>query len=60
MNKIKGVKDESLGVSKKATLNKGNIIREGVNLTSDCYLGKRSYISGPNTSINSAWIGRYC
>jgi len=51
---------DSLSISKDCVFEGDNQVRSGVTISSGCRLGKRTYISGPNTSINSATIGRYC
>lgn len=51
---------DSLNISRDCHFEGENQVRRGVSIGPNCSLGKRSYISGPNTTINSAKIGRYC
>jgi len=51
---------DSLDISRDCYFEGENQVRRGVSIGPNCSLGKRSYISGPNTTINSAKIGKYC
>ncbi|CAH7484674.1 conserved hypothetical protein [Vibrio chagasii] len=55
-----GLHIESNGIDRRAKLHGRNIIRKGVSISGNVEIGKYSYVSGPNTTINSAEIGRFC
>lgn len=51
---------DSLDISRDCHFEGENQVRRGVSIGPNCSLGMRSYISGPNTTINSAKIGKFC
>ena len=50
----------SKSVSIKANIDDDVLIRKGVKVSNNCSIGRRTYISGPDTIIHSGNIGRYC
>jgi acetyltransferase-like isoleucine patch superfamily enzyme len=54
------LKIDSLNISRDCKFEGENQIRQGVSIGKGCFFGKNTYVSGPNTTIHSASIGRYC
>jgi virginiamycin A acetyltransferase len=50
----------SWNVGRQARIGYKAIIREGVEIGNDVFLGDYSYISGPRTYVESAKIGKFC
>lgn len=51
---------ESIQINRNAVFCGRNIVRRGVTIGRDVHIDKYSYVSGPNTTINSAFIGKFC
>tara|TARA_R100000935_G_C2813418_1_gene156144 strand:+ start:701 stop:1318 length:618 start_codon:yes stop_codon:yes gene_type:complete len=51
---------ESWNVSRNASIGYRSIVRAGVEIYGDVVLGDYSYVSGPNSYVEAARIGKFC
>ncbi len=60
MNQLRNTPVEGMGVSPRARTGHRAIVRRGAEVGADVVHGDFSYISGPRSYVEAAWIGKYC